>query len=251
MSLTISSNYNLVGGLFSSSSSSSSSSTGIESLLSDYYGLKSGSTSKLLKAYYSTSDSGSSTSKASTTEKSQLSATKSDSEALTDATDKLLDKSSSSIWKKVETTDEDGNTSTDYDRDAIYSAVSSFIDSYNDLVDSGQDSSNTGVLTQVASMVTTSSSSLSTLAQVGITIGSDNHLSIDEDYFKNNADMTVAKSLFNGTGSYAYQIATKASMVNSYSTTALADITGSKLYSSDGSYNISTSDLLSSFNTTT
>ena len=53
------------------------------------------------------------------------------------------------------------------------------------------------------------------LSKVGITIGSDSSLSMDESTFK-KSDMSVAKSLFNGTGSYAYTVATKSAMANSY-----------------------------------
>ena len=239
----------LFSSLSSSSSKSTSSSTGLESLLSDYSSLKSGSYGKLLKAYYSLDDSSSTSSNSSSKDTSKLSSLKNDASSMVDAADKLLD-NSSSLWSKVSTTDEDGNEILDYDRDAIYDSISSFIDSYNDLVDSGQDSDNTGILTQVASMVTTTNNAISTLGQVGITVSSDNHLSINESFFKSSADMTVAKSLFNGTGSYLYQVTTKASMVKSYANSNLADLTGSKAYSSTGDYSLSTSDLLSSLNKT-
>ena len=56
----------------------------------------------------------------------------------------------------------------------------------------------------------------SLLNSVGISIDSKtNKLSIDETAFK-KADMSVAKSLFNGAGSYGYQVSAKASMINYY-----------------------------------
>lgn len=254
MSLTISgSNLNSISSLFSSlstSSSSSYSSSGLESLLSDYATIKSGTYGKLLKSYYSKVEASDDDSSSTSTDKaktSSLNSVKADATELASATETLLDKSSDSIWKKVSKTDEDGKTTTDYDKDKIYDAVSKYIDAYNDLVDSGQKSSNTGILTQVASMVTGSAKSLSTLSQVGISITSDNHLKIDESYFKNTADMNTVKSLFNGNGSYAYSVATKASMVKSYASSSLADITGNKSYTSSGNYSLSTSDIINSW----
>lgn len=252
MSLTIGSmDSNSFNTLFSSlsSSNSSSSGTGMESLLSDYKSLSSGSYGKLLKAYYAKAAKAESSDEDKKETTSSLNSVKNDADDLLESTDKILSKSSDSIWKKVEVEKEDGSKTTDYDKDKIYSAVKNFIDDYNSLVDSGQKSDNTGILTQVASMVTTSSSTATTLGKVGITINSKNHLSIDETFFKESADMTSVKSLFNGTGSYAYQVATKASMVKSYASTNLSDITGSKSYSSSGNYSINSSDLLSSLNT--
>jgi flagellar capping protein FliD len=139
----------------------------------------------------------------------------------------------------------------DYDKDKIYSAVKSFADAYNNLVDSGQKSESIGILSQVASMVTTSAKSAQTLGKAGITIDKDNHLSVDEDFLKNKANMTYVKDLFNGTGSYAYQVATKSSMANSYASNELASMTGRKSYTSNGDYSLSADDMISKFNTTT
>ena len=63
--------------------------------------------------------------------------------------------------------------------------------------------------------------------------------------------MTYVKDLFSGTGSYAYQIATKASMTNSYASTSLADITGKKSYTSQGAYSLSADDIVSKFDQST
>ena len=51
------------------------------------------------------------------------------------------------------------------------------------------------------------------LSSTGITADKDGRLSMDETKFK-SSDMSAAKSLFNGTGSYAYQVSAKASMIN-------------------------------------
>ena len=96
-------------------------------------------------------------------------------------------------------------------------------------------------------MVTTSSRAATTLGKAGITIDSDNHLKVDEDFLKNKANITYVKDLFNGTGSYAYQVATKASMANSYASSDLTRITGRKSYTNTGEYSISVNDMIKSF----
>ena len=258
MSLTINSfGSNSIYSLFGGSGSSGVNSMfgGLEGSLTSLSQIKSGSYAKLVKSYYSKYDSDGNL-KADTAKKSKAADTKlseirNDSSNLSKATDKLLSKGKDSIWEKVETTDEDGKTTMDYDKDKIYSAVKSFADAYNNLVDSGQKSESIGILSQVASMVTTSAKSAQTLGKAGITIDKDNHLSVDEDFLKNKANMTYVKDLFNGTGSYAYQVATKSSMANSYASNELASMTGRKSYTSNGDYSLSADDMISKFNTTT
>lgn len=258
MSLTINSFgnnsiYSLFGG--SSNNSVNSAFGGLESSLTSLAQIKSGSYGKLVKSYYEKYDSDgnlkSDTSKKVKADTSKISEIRNDSADLSKATDKLLAKGKDSIWNQVETTGEDGKVTKDYDKDAIYKAVSDFAKAYNELVDSGQKSESTGVLTQVAAMVTTSAKTAQTLGKAGITIDSNNHLNVDEDFLKNKANMTYVKDLFSGTGSYAYQIATKSSMANSYASNELANITGRKSYTNTGDYSLSADDMVKAFDTTT
>ena len=258
MSLTINSFgnnsiYSLFGG--SSNNSVNSAFGGLESSLTSLAQIKSGSYGKLVKSYYEKYDSDgnlkSDTSKKVKTDTSKISEIRNDSADLSKATDKLLAKGKDSIWNQVETTGEDGKVTKDYDKDAIYKAVSDFAKAYNELVDSGQKSESTGVLTQVAAMVTTSAKTAQTLGKAGITIDSNNHLNVDEDFLKNKANMTYVKDLFSGTGSYAYQVATKSSMANSYASNELANIIGRKSYTNTGDYSLSADDMVKAFDTTT
>jgi len=254
MSLTISSfANNSFSSLFGTSSSTSSAFGGLETSLTSYAQLRNGSYGKLIKSYYSKYDSDgnlkSKSDASDTTSKSELGQIKTDSADVSKAADKLLS-SNSKLWEKIETTDDDGNTSIDYDRDAVYNAVKSFADKYNSLIDSGQKSESTPILTQVAGMVTSTAKTSQTLAKAGISIDSSNHLVVDEDFLKNKADITYVKDLFSGIGSYAYQIASKASMINSYASADLSNITGLKSYTSSGSYSSpSIDDMISSFDT--
>ncbi len=117
--------------------------------------------------------------------------------------------------KEVTTENEDGTTttSTQYDMDAIYNAVSGFVKDYNSLVDSVNKSDSANVLKAGKNMTNITSLYSKTLEKVGITIGEDNKLSIDEDKFK-SADVSRIKSLFNDSPSFAKSIASQASFVD-------------------------------------
>lgn len=256
MALTISSNAQMVGSLFSSMSSSSTnsltsslfSSTDILGInYSDYSSIKSGSYQKLLRAYYSLDDTDSSESSSTTTTKNQtitststatdsttkLADIESNAEKLTTAADSLITVGTKSLFKETTTTDAEGNTTKGYDTDKIYQAVKAFADSYNSLVDSTESSKTSNIANAASSMVNYTKQNENLLSSIGITIDSEtNEMKIDEETFK-NADMSTVKSLFNGTGSYAYQVSVKASMIDYY---AQNEASKANTYNSTGSY---------------
>ncbi|SDB08471.1 hypothetical protein SAMN02910298_00337 [Pseudobutyrivibrio sp. YE44] len=256
MSLTLNSfNNNSIYSLFSNNTSTNSVFGGLESSLTSLSQIKSGTYAKLVKSYYAKYDSEGNLKTEGTKskvkdDKGTLGEIRGDSSSLSQAADKLLSKGSK-LWDQVETEDEDGKVTKDYDKDAIYKAVDNFAKAYNSLVDSGQKAESTGLLSQVAAMVTISSKTATTLGKAGITIDSKNHLNVDEDFLKNKANITYVKDLFNGTGSFAYQIATKASMANSYASTDLSKLTGSKSYTSSGGFSLSSDDIVRKFDETT
>lgn len=198
--------------------------------LSDYASIKNGSYGKLMKAYYGKSNV-SSTQSASTAKKTAdkksistasdtaktLSGIEKSAEALKESADALLVKGSKSVFtkKSVTTKDELGlnKTTKEYDTDAIYKAVSAFADDYNNLIDKAGDSNTASIVRKTDSLVNLTQSNKKLLAKVGITVDSDNKLSIDKEAFQ-KADMNTVKSLFSGTGSYAYQVSAQASMID-------------------------------------
>lgn len=225
--------------LFSGMSSSGSSGSGSNNtILSDYYSISNGSYYKMMKAYYSKVDTSGSNSVTGEDDKDSnkaLNQIQTDAKELNASANALLAKGSGSVFNKKTTTGEDGTSTTGYDTDAIYKAVSNYIDDYNSMITTGAKSSTTGVLTSVSSMTRATASNSALLGKLGITISSDNKLSIDEAIFK-KADMTVAKSLFNSTGSYGYQIASNASMANYYAASESSTTNG---YTSAGKYTLS------------
>ena len=219
-------NYN-VSSLFSSlNSGSTSGSSGLSSLLSDYGAIRNGSYGKLMKAYYKGTDNSAVKSAYNNAVKNSNTSTAADSSAtikqLQSTTDELTSSAkdlymtgSKSVFNKKAVTGENGQTTQQYDTDAIYKSVTEFADHYNSVLEAADKSADSKVQNSVIGMINYTKMESNMLGKLGITIGSDYQMSIDEDTFK-KADMSVAKSLFNGTGSYAYTIASKSAMTNSY-----------------------------------
>ena len=240
--------------LFSSMNSSNSKSTSasgdLSNLFMDYAGIRNGSYGKLMKAYYG----GNASSSVNQLASGKVSASKDDSKtiaslqnnasSLKSAADELLATGDKSVFalKDIEKTAEDGTKTTEkgYDTDAIFKAVSKFADSYNATLKSAVNSNNNSVLNTASNMVTSTVSNMKLLEKVGITIGSDNTLSIDEKAFK-NADMKTVENLFNSKGSFAYGVQTRASYIEMYAKSDAAKASG--VYSQDAVF---TSNILGS-----
>lgn len=244
--------------LFNTSASNSTNNS--YSWLSEYANIKNGTYKKVLKAYYakksgSTDKSeGSSNSKTSKTEQDKAATAMDKVQAagreLTSAADALTTMGTKNLFKQKEITvkNEDGTETTEfgYDKDAIYSAVKKFTDSYNALLDasSAKDNQSTSVLRQTQNLITQTQKYAKTLGNVGITIGTDNKLKIDEKAFK-DADMSTVRSLFNGNASFAASVSDKASAI---AIKANSEANKESLYDSTGNYNsYSTGNLMSDF----
>jgi hypothetical protein len=229
--------------LFSSLGSSSSSNS-LSNFLSDYASIKNGSYAKLMKAYYSSSasDSVKSIAKNSTASTSTSSLTDEESktyakvqtttDALKDAADALLDKSLFAE-KDITTKDENGveSTAKGYDTDAIYKAVDSFVTSYNSVVKAADDIEDTTTARRVVNMTSSTVSNTKSLAAVGITVNEDGTLTLDKDSLQ-KADVSKVKTLFNGTGSYGYQVSAQASLINY----AADSVINKGIYTTSGTY---------------
>lgn len=244
-----------IGVLFSSlnqsnnSSSTSLFSSGTDSLgisYMDYATIRSGSYFKLLKAYYSQDNSSEVKSTISTSkdDAKTLARIESAAEEMKESAAALMTSGSKSVFEQVTTKDDAGVTKTDYDTDAIYKAVKAFADDYNDLLDQAVDSDTTNILRGARTMVNYTKVNERMLEKIGITIGEDNKLEIDEEAFK-KADMGTVKNLFGNRGSYGYQIQTQASLIESY---AKSEAAKSNTYGSSGmyTYNYNTGELYNS-----
>ena len=232
-----------VSTLFSSLGSSKSTGSGLFGInLSEYASIRSGSYGKLMRSYFSmdstkgTSKSDDSTKNtiedlATTTSTSKdstktLAAIESDAKELTDSAKALYTRSNNQVFTK----DSGGS----YDTDKIYKAVKRFADDYNSMLDTAGKSSTNRISRSVSSMKNETSYNEKPLKEIGITVDEKTgKLSVDETTFK-SADTEKIKNLFNGTGSYAYSVATKAAMTESY---AKSEAAKSNTYTKNGTYN--------------
>lgn len=232
-----------VSTLFSSLGSSKSTGSGLFGInLSEYASIRSGSYGKLMRSYFSmdstkgTSKSDDSTKNtiedlATTTSTSKdstktLAAIESDAKELTDSAKALYTRSNNKVFTK----DSGGS----YDTDKIYKAVKRFTDDYNSMLDTAGKSSTNRISRSVSSMKNETSYNEKPLKEIGITVDEKTgRLSVDETTFK-SADTEKIKNLFNGTGSYAYSVATKAAMTESY---AKSEAAKSNTYTKNGTYN--------------
>lgn len=217
-----------------SQNSNRNSGLGIESLLSDYSSIKTGSYGKLMKSYYQKNPAAaaiagqnnnkvSKGASADTTE--QIQKLKSTSSDLSKSASALYSASANSLYEK-------GN------EDKLFNAVSSFVDDYNNVVKASGDSENTKILRSASTMTNAVSVSSKLLGKAGITVNSDNTLSIDEKAFK-AADTSTVKTLFSGNRSLAYQTGTSASFINMYAGQDAAKSSG--IYNGKGTYTSSLS----------
>ena len=221
----------LFGGSFGGMSS-------IYSNLAQYASVRSGAYAKAAKAYYAkvaTSD----TKAVNSSDRSEagnsiigrqitladtaLSSVKAKASELNDSAKKLTGTGKDSLFSK------DG-----YDRDTVYKAVSDFVGKYNDTISSVQDTDNVAVNSAANSMTRMTGVMRNSLSEVGILVGTDGRLSVDEEAFK-SADESKVKNLFNGNSSYAGVVSDSASQIASQASNRLAN-TGGSFYGSSGSY---------------
>lgn len=238
--------------LFSNMNNRSNSGYGLGNMnfLSDYYSIKNGSYGKLLKAYFTKvgNDSTTTSKTESEDDSSKLSTSLSQDSAKTltaidksadklkASADKLINNGENSVFaqKEVTTKNEDGTTTTtqEYDMDAIYGAVSDFVNNYNALLDDVNNSSATSVQKATSNMTNITNLYSNTLKGVGITIGTDNKLTLDEETFK-AADMSKIKSVFNESPSFTRSISSQASFIDN---AASSEALKANTYTDAGSY---------------
>lgn len=189
--------------------------TGVSSssALGDYALIKSGSYKKLLKAYYAKTSSDKSAEENTDSTADMLTA-KGHASDLKSAASALV--GNSALFETVK--DEDGKDVLDedgkktYDRKAIKEKVKAFVDSYNETLQSAGDLDSTSVLSATLRMVKGTAAYKNLLSSVGITIGEENKLQIDEEKL-DSADINDLKTVFSGRNSFADQVSTRASQI--------------------------------------
>lgn len=202
-------NYSVLFGTSDKQSSSVDYSSIMNLDLAEVASVRKGSYGKLLKSYYAQEKADAKASVGDTDAK--LTNIKADAYKLGNAADAL---GNSSLYKTKTVTDDNGKTSEVLaEADKAAGAVKDFVKAYNAAIDSAGDSETKSVLRQGGWMANMSKQNSRLLAEVGITVGSDDKLSFNEDTFK-KASVTTVKELFSGTDSYASQVSAKADSIS-------------------------------------
>lgn len=220
--------------------------------LGNYGSIRSGAYKKLMSSYYSKANTSKTNSTATGkynpyqsmwdayTASSNRAATtvKKEADELSESVKALTNQGSQSLFVQKETTAVDPETGVKtttrgYDTEAIAKAVNSFVSEYNDAVKAGAASSNENVVRNTAYMTKQTGIYARSLSDVGITVGKDNTLSVNEDKLK-SAGIDTLKRVFNGTNSFAAQTANRS---NSISQAAARATSTASTYGRNGSYN--------------
>lgn len=205
--------------------------SGLYSALTDYSSIKTGGYGKLLKAYYANQSASSSESSSTTTEKDTLSTTtdkkltlvKSSADDLKESAAKLTETGEKSLFTEAQTAVTDD----------MYKAVTSFVSDYNDVMKTASSSSSSNVSRNASNLAQLSNVLTKSLSEVGITINTDNTLSVNETKFK-EADVNKVATLFNGSNSYADMVSQRADFIGNAA--VKASTSSGALYGSDGTY---------------
>ncbi|MCR4842170.1 MAG: hypothetical protein K5840_02785 [Eubacterium sp.] len=218
---TYSSSSSFVDSVLGSTSSSSSGTS-----LVDYNMIKSGAYKKLMQAYYSQESS-----ETNEDEEKSLTLAKSSAEDLATSTADVMK-----------------SGFDESDREDLLESLKSWVDDYNSVIESTDDINDTSTLRQVLWMTQMTEANEGLLSDIGITVNSDNTLSIDEDAFA-EADLTTVNSLFdrNSSSSYGSKIVSYAASTYSAASNSLSSSSTASAYTSTGSYRSSSLDYSSLF----
>lgn len=190
---------------------------------SDYASIQNGSYKKLVKSYLGK--------QTETSSDKDSTSVKKPSKDAADTTGLTRMKTQADALKKSakELTDDDlwKTTNGKYDMDKISKAVKNFASEYNDTIDQTAKVNAKEVSQQTGFMTSMTKTMSKALSKVGITVGTDGKLSVDEEQLK-KADTKELKALFSGSSSYGAQMEQKASAISS------AALRSSSLYSSNG-----------------
>lgn len=232
----VSNTYDYMNSFFGTTSTNASS--GSSNFLGDYYAVQNGSYYKLAKNYYAKA--AKEEAEGNSVDKKSIELVKSGTQDTINSLNRLMDEG---LFKKVSTTDENGNKSYGYDKEKILDKLKDFVDDYNSMVKDAGEMDGDNSLKAGVRLVDQMKVYKSALSKIGVSIESDNTLKIDEDAFK-DANMTDVKSLFTGNVSMAKNIQTKLLQVYSATNSDLNSTDG--LYSSQAIKNVSLGSMFDS-----
>ena len=133
---------------------------------------------------------------------------------------------SDSLFEKKK--DKDGTER--YDTDGIFAVAKDFVGNYNRMLDMAGSSFNSGVTSNLTSIMEKTQRNKNALEEFGISVDSRGRMTIDKDAFE-KSDMDQVQKFFKDYGS---SISANVSLVNYYMTTQAG---AESIYTADGAYN--------------
>lgn len=230
-------NSTIADALFGSKNSINSGSLFSASSLGDWGMMKSGVYTKMLKSYYDKTGDTAKTEKTSYTNKnnefeteweSKLGKLKSSADEQVLSSIKSTAQSMGAAAKELSGIDFDKSS-----REDLYKAVKKMTDSYNAVVSNAAKTNTVSISQSVTWMQNDTKAHESQLANVGISIGSDGTLSVDEKKFA-DAGLSDIKALMEGNTGYAGRLSQKAAGLYNLATNQISYNQGKTLYSSSG-----------------
>ena len=195
---------------------SESSGGGLTNLATEFNSIRSGSYGKLLSAYYKKMNSGDSATEAIQKENENR---------------KLVGGNASSLKSAAKTLSK-MNFAEASEEDSL-KAIKDFVSSYNSVIDTADDVNSKGILRNAVWMTNITKKSAGLLNELGISIGKDNKLTLDETKWA-SANTSTKTALFNGRQGFAEKMIYKASQMTN-SSAEKASFTASA-YKDNGDY---------------
>lgn len=124
-----------------------------------------------------------------------------------------------------------------FNRDGVKTELDKFVEFYNKTIEAAKKSGVSGVNSNLTTLLQKTAQYTKSLAEIGITVGSEGKLSFNKSVFNDAAEDKIKTNIT----SYASSIETNARLVNYYSTTQNNSTSG---YSATGSYT-NASDIVS------
>ncbi len=188
--------------LFNSVPKKDKSTNGFENLATEFNSIRSGSYGKLLSAYYKKMNSGDSATEAMQKETANRQLVGGNASSL---------KSAAKNLSKVDFYDDSEGADA-----KKLKAVKDFISAYNSVIDTADDVNSKGILQNAVWMTNITKKSAGLLNELGISIGDNNQLTLDETKWT-NANNSTKSALFNGRQSFAEKMVYKAGQMTNFS----------------------------------
>ena len=198
---------------------SESSGGGLTNLATEFNSIRSGSYGKLLSAYYKKMNGGDSATEAMQKEAANRQLAGSNATSL---------KSAAKTLSKIDFSD-----TSDAGKEKSLKAVKDFISAYNSVIDTVDDVNSKGMLRNAVWMTNITSKSAGLLNELGISIGDNNQLTLDETKWE-SANASTKTALFNGRQGFAEKMAYKASQLTNFSAEKVSNTASA--YKEDGDY---------------